>query len=444
MDFLNYIVSLGASVMIPIVITIFGVILGLKVGKSLRGGLMVGVGFIGLNLVIGLLGNNLGPAAQMMVKNFGLSLTTIDVGWPAAAAIAFASQIGALIIPLCIGVNVLMLVTKTTQTLDVDIWNFWHFAFTGSLVAILTDSLGWGLFAAAINFAIVLVLADYTAPNVEKYLGLPGVSLPHGFTVAFVPFAIIINKALDYIPGINKIHLDAEVIQEKLGVLGEPILLGTVIGMVIGVVAGYDVKGILTLGISMGAVLVLIPRMAALLMEGLMPVSEQAQKFLSQHFSNTGKLYIGLDSAVGIGSPTTLSVALILVPLTLFIAVVLPGNTVLPFADLATFPFMLVLITPVTKGDVFRTFVIGVICVGFGLLIATNLADIHTIAAANANFAIPEGAVRISSICDGANPLSWVLTRLVGDLKYVGAGAVTLVTLVLAMMNRRRITKENA
>ena len=85
---LNYIVDLGPQVMMPIIITIFGLILGAKFGKALRAGLTVGVGFIGLNLVIGLLGGSLGPAAQQMVQRLGLNLTIIDVGWPAAAAIA--------------------------------------------------------------------------------------------------------------------------------------------------------------------------------------------------------------------------------------------------------------------------------------------------------------------------------------------------------------------
>ena len=56
-DFFSYINGLGASVMMPIILTIFGVILGAKFGKALRGGLTVGVGFIGLNLAVGLIGH---------------------------------------------------------------------------------------------------------------------------------------------------------------------------------------------------------------------------------------------------------------------------------------------------------------------------------------------------------------------------------------------------
>ena len=78
--------------MMPIVLTILGCCFGAGFGKSLRAGLTVGIGFIGLNLVINsLLGTTLSPAVQVMVERFGLSLTVVDVGWPAAAAIAMAS-----------------------------------------------------------------------------------------------------------------------------------------------------------------------------------------------------------------------------------------------------------------------------------------------------------------------------------------------------------------
>ena len=442
MGILNYIVDLGPQVMMPIIITIFGLILGAKFGKALRAGLTVGVGFIGLNLVIGLLGGSLGPAAQEMVTRLGLNLTVIDVGWPAAAAIAFASRVGALIIPIGLVVNIVMLLTNTTQTLDIDIWDFWHFAFTGALVTGATGSIMYGIIAAVLNMIIIMVIADLTAPGIEKYIGLPGISLPHGFSGAFVPGALVINKILDLIPGINKIEIDTETLQKRFGVFGEPLIIGTVIGIVIGIAAGYNLKGILVLGITLGGVLVLIPKMAAMLMEGLIPISDSAQEFVSKKFKNRGKIYIGLDSAVGIGHPTTLSVSLVLVPITIILAAILPGNRVLPFADLAVIPFSLVMLIPITKGNVFRTFIIGFINMAVGLLIATNLAPLHTQMAIDANFTMPPGATMISSICDGANPLSWLFTRLM-SIPFIGVSILAVIAIGMAVYNRQRIIKEN-
>ncbi|MCT4593915.1 MAG: PTS galactitol transporter subunit IIC [Anaeromicrobium sp.] len=434
-------VDLGPTVMMPIVLTIFGVILGAKFGKALRAGLTVGVAFIGLNLVIGLLGGNLGPAVQQMVTNYGLSLTVIDVGWPAAAAIAFASKIGAIVIPLCLAVNILMIVTKTTQTVNIDVWNFWHYAFTGAVVSFATDSFAFGALAAALQAAITLVLADWTAKGVEEYCGLPGVSIPHGFTASFVPIAIVVNKVLDYVPGLNKINLDPVAIQKKFGVFGEPILVGTVLGSIIGILAGYNIKGFLTLGITMGGALVLIPKMSGLLMEGLIPISDAAAEFIDKHFKSNIKMYIGLDSAVGVGHPTTLAASLILVPLAIAIAVILPGNQFLPFADLAVFPFVFVLIVPVTRGDLIRTLIVGVVIVVLGLWISTDLAPLLTEAAIDANFDIPQNATLISSIADGACPASWLFVKTM-EFKVAGAGLLSIVTGVMAFINRKRILKE--
>ena len=432
----QFIQGLGVAVVMPIVIFILGLCFKTGVGKSLRAGLTVGVGFIGLNLVINsLLGTSLSPAVQEMVTRFGLNLSTIDVGWPASAAIAMGSTVGLIIIPLGLVVNILMLMTNTTQTVDVDIWDYWHFAFTGALVAIVTDNMTLGIVAAVINMVIVMVLGDVTAPEVEKSLGLPGVSLPHGFTTAYAPIAI------DKIPGINKIDINMDEAQKRFGVFGEPILIGSVLGIVIGVLAGYDVTKILTLGVSLGAVLVLIPKMAALLMEGLIPISDAASEFIQKHFQNRGKIYIGLDSAVGVGHPVTMAISFILVPLLIFLAVVLPGNTVLPFADLAVIPWMFVLITPIVKENGFRGLIVGIVVLVVGLWIATDLAPFITIAAKNVNFQMPEGATLISSICDGANPLTWVLVRL-HNFGYVGTGIGAVIAIAMALWNRTRIKKE--
>ena len=60
-----YVIGLGASVMMPVIFTILGTLIGIKFSKALRSGLLVGVGFVGLGVVTGLLTNgahNLGSS----------------------------------------------------------------------------------------------------------------------------------------------------------------------------------------------------------------------------------------------------------------------------------------------------------------------------------------------------------------------------------------------
>ncbi len=51
----SYIISFGASVMMPILFTIIGLCIGMRFGKALKSGLFVGVGFVGLGVVTALL-----------------------------------------------------------------------------------------------------------------------------------------------------------------------------------------------------------------------------------------------------------------------------------------------------------------------------------------------------------------------------------------------------
>lgn len=452
-SFFSGLSSLGVSVVMPIVLTIIGMAFGAGFGKSLKAGLTVGIGFIGLNLVINqLMGTDLAGAVTAMVHRFGLSLSVMDVGWPAASAIAMGSIVGTIIIPLSLLVNVVMLLTNTTQTADVDIWNYWHFAFTGALVAIVTGNVGFGIAAAVINEVIVLIIGDVTAPMVEKSLGLPGVSIPHGFSGAYAPIAFAMDWLIDKIPGLNKVDINVESLQKRFGVFGDPVLLGSIIGLVIGVLAGYgflpsvgaDGKAIpsfLATAVSMGAVMVLIPKMAALLMEGLLPISDAASAFIQTHFQSRGKIYIGLDSAVGTGHPVTLTMALILVPFAILLAFILPGNKVMPLVDLACIPYMLVLVTPIVRQNGFRGILTGIVVLAVGLYIATDLAPLITTAAASVNFDM-NGAAAISSICDGANPLTWIIVRLGALGGGIGLAIPAVGALALAFWNRVRILKE--
>ncbi|MFN2304681.1 MAG: PTS transporter subunit IIC, partial [Anaerolineales bacterium] len=179
--------TFGATIMLPIIIIILALILGAKFGRAFRAGITVGIAFIGINLIIGLLWGSLTDVGQALVTNLGIERNVYDVGWPSAAAIAFGTDVGLAVIPIALLVNIILLLTRVTKTLNIDVWNFWHFAFLGSLVAIVTDSLVYGLIAAAIAAAFALFLADWTAKAVQSFYNLPGISNPHLTTAPGVP-----------------------------------------------------------------------------------------------------------------------------------------------------------------------------------------------------------------------------------------------------------------
>ena len=98
----SYIISLGASVMMPIIFTVIGLCIGMKFGKALKSGLFVGVGFVGLGVVTALLTTNFNDPLKAISDIYHLQLNVFDMGWPAAAAVAYNTAVGC---ELCDGFN---------------------------------------------------------------------------------------------------------------------------------------------------------------------------------------------------------------------------------------------------------------------------------------------------------------------------------------------------
>lgn len=257
-----YIISLGAAVMMPVIFTVLGVCIGIRLGDALKSGLKVGVGFVGLSIVTALLTSALGPALNSVVDIYDLQLGVFDMGWPAAATVAYNTAVGAFIIPVCLGVNLLMLLTKTTRTVNIDLW-------------------------------------------------------------------------------------------------------------------------------------------------------------------------------------TTLVVSLLLIPVTLALAVLLPGNKFLPLASLAGMFYVFPLVLPFTRGNVVKTFIIGLVVLTLGLYMVTNLAPAFTLAANDVHkatgdgaVAIPEGFAQGGSLDFASSPLAWVIYQAVHNLKWIGSGLLVLATMALMWWNR--------
>ncbi|AIR11612.1 PTS galactitol transporter subunit IIC [Ligilactobacillus salivarius] len=410
-DVVQYILNMGASVMLPIMIFIIALIFRVKASKALRSALTIGIGMVGINLVINLLTTNIGPAAQAMVKRFGFHLTVIDVGWPSAAAGAWGQPISSILIPILLVTNLVLLITGITKTLDIDIWNYWHMVAAGSVAYIVTQSWIFSIISAILYMIFCLLIADWTAKDVQEFYGLEGISFPTGSSDAFGLLGIPISWVVSKIPGLGKIDVDAETIQKKFGIFGEPMMMGIIIGIVIGILAGYDVAGVLTLGINMGAVMMLMPRMVKLLMEGLMPISEAARELLQKRTGGKREILLGMDAALSTGAPATLAVGLLLVPITLFIAVILPGNKVLPFGDLATIPFYVSLIVARRRGNIINSVITGAIVITIALFMATNFTDVHT-QMLEGVVKFPAGAAKVSSLDMGGNFLNWILLKL--------------------------------
>ncbi|EHI3119961.1 PTS galactitol transporter subunit IIC [Salmonella enterica] len=427
----QYVLGFGPTVLLPLVLFFLALFFKVKPAKALRSSLIVGIGFVGIYAIFDILTSNVGPAAQAMVERTGISLPVVDLGWPPLAAITWGSPIAPFVIPLTMLINVAMLALNKTRTVDVDMWNYWHFALAGTLVYYSTGSFVLGLSAAAIAAIVVLKLAEWSAPLVAKYFGLEGISLPTLSSVVFFPIGLLFDKIIDKIPGVNRIHIDPENVQKKMGIFGEPMMVGTILGVLLGIIAGYDFKHILLLGISIGGVMFILPRMVRILMEGLLPLSEAIKKYLNAKYPGRDDLFIGLDIAVAVGNPAIISTALILTPISVFIAFLLPGNKVLPLGDLANLAVMASMIVLACRGNIFRAVITAIPVIVADLWIATKIAPFITGMAKDVNFKMAEGSSgQVSSFLDGGNPFRfWLLEIFNGNI--IAIGLIPVLALII-------------
>ena len=133
------------------------------------------------------------------------------------------------------------------------------------------------------------------------------------------------------------------------------------------------------------------------------PITEAARKFMEK--AGKREWYIAVNDAVGYGEPATLITGLILIPIMLVAAMILPGNEVLPVVDLLALPYMVQGLVAIHNGNIVKVLVSGTIWFSLGLYICTWTAPLFTDMALGIGIVIPAGALLITSFNILGKPL---------------------------------------
>ena len=450
LDIIQYIVDLGSYVFVPILMCIIGLIFGLKPSKAIKAGVTVGIGLIGVSIVSTLTADSLSPVINEMVKVLNLNLTAIDVGGSPAAAVGFGSLLGAALIIVILITNIVLVALKLTKTVNVDIYNFWYFAITAGFVQLLTGSYWLAILAGVTHAILGLKVADVMAHRTQEIIGIDAISIPHGFAAASAPLFMLLDKVYDRIPYLkHRKESEEESGEHGIGkvigsVLGQPIYLGLIMGLLFGVVAGYDFKGIADVTMKTAAIMMLFPTMVKMIVNGLIPISNQAKKFFTTHFKDR-ELYIGLDSAVTIGHPVTISVGFLMIPVFMVFAAILPGNTTLPLGEVPFAAFYVCFATIVQRGNRKRTIISSLIFIPIVLWISSWAAPLFTELASNAGLSYVQAGQQATTMALG-NMFIWLPTVL-AQTPVIGAGILIIIDIAVLFGGKvieRYYAKEDA
>ncbi len=446
-DLFGFLSDLGKYIMVPLMVAIIGIGFRADVNKAIKGGITVGIGLFGLDLALSLVSTYLAPVATALVEMANLNLDVIDVGWTALSGIAYATEVGAFIIPFMLLVNIILLALGATKTMDIDIWNFWHYALTGSLIAVTTGNILYGFLAAVVHAVVIFAWGDRYAEQTQEVIGIPGVSIPHGGTFAANVIGWGMEKVYNRFGKKEEKGSADAAAAKKLSenkfvtIIKDPIYVGFILGVFVAALGGFPFKTIITTGMAMSAMLYLTPRMVKILMEGLVPISNACKKIMSKKYAGE-QLYIGMDNAIILGHPTVMMGTVLMIPVCIILAMIVPGNRIIPMASLAACGYNCTILNVHHKGKPMRVFISCTILLAACLIFGSVMAETVTDVAVSTGFTwSQEGFIYISAISGTLGATIW-LWLLFGLSPIVGAIASVVIILATVMIQRNYFKKK--
>ncbi len=420
MDFItsavNSFFQFKAYVMLPLIVLFIALIIRMNIREALISVLKLAAGFAGIFIAFEFFIENINPAVKALAEMRNLDFPVLDVGWPPLAAITWASPVAHLSIPLIIAINIIMVWTSMVKTIYIDIWNYWHFALVGALIFSLNDNLLVALTATSLIAVYTIKLSDWTAPEVERELGIKGLAVSPLSSVGMLPYAVGINWLIDHIPGLKKLNYNPHTLGEnKKSIFSEPMVIGVIVGLLLGISAEYTFKLTLELSVHIAAVMFILPKCGSLIGEGMGNVSAKLRSQIQKRFPKKTGLNVALDTGAVMHHKSILTTGLILMPISVLIALILPGNKTLPLGDLPSLISQVSVIVLICRGNVIRSVIAGIpVVIGY-LLIATKLAPMITRLSHNAGASFPADT-QITAFTDGGNPVRfWFLELFRGN-----------------------------
>lgn len=385
------IINLGAAPMMIVFITIIGLIFRVKFSKALESGIRLAVAIVGMGALIGYITGLMQPALDAMVANTGITLSVQDVGWAPVAGATWASPLTLVFLFIYLIVNGIMLYLNKTKTLDVDIWNIWGTGFTALIVITLTGSFLLAAVIVIVQTILKLRNSDLMKPSINKVLGTDDRNPTTTTHLMFLinPILFVVNQILDLIPALDRIDFDAKKLNAKAGFLGSKISIGIIVGLLIGVLGRLPLVDVINMAIGMGVCLELFAIVGGWFTTAMNPLSKGIAEYMTKRFGADKKLYIGIDWPFLASRAELWAAANILAVIFLLMALVLPGNDVLPLASIIVTTLAPPLLI-ITDGKMIRMFIIGTLALPLFLWSSTMLADIIT------QMAVSTGAVDIA------------------------------------------------
>lgn len=444
------IIDMGSGVVMLIVMTGLAMLFGVKFTKALEGGIKLAIALAGIGAIIGILTGAFSASLQAFVKNTGINLNIIDVGWAPLATITWGSPYTLYFLLVMLLVNIVMIIMKKTDTLDVDIFDIWHLSITGLLIMWYGTRHHLPTIVSVVIATVAVILvgvlkiinSDLMKPTFDDLLGAGPESPMTSTHMNYMmnPVIMVLDKVFDKcLPGLDKYDFDAAKLNKKIGFWGSKFFIGMVLGFVIGIMGNpvlsfKAVGGWFSLGFTAGACLELFSLIGSWFIAAVEPLSQGITNFANSKMGGR-RFNIGLDWPFIAGRAEIWACANILAPIMLVEALLLSkvGNGILPLAGIIAMGMTPALLV-VTRGRLIRMIIFGSLLLPLFLLSGTMIAPFATELAKKVG-AFPAGAPAGSLITHSTleGPMEKIFGYVIGQATTGQLSAIFSLVIFLAI-----------
>ncbi|GIN65478.1 PTS galactitol transporter subunit IIC [Bacillus sonorensis] len=411
------IIDLGAAPMMFIILTLMALCFRVKFSKALEGGLKLAIALTGISAIINMLTGAFSESFQDFVKSTGINLSITDVGWAPLATITWGSAYTLYFLLIMLIVNIVMLLLKKTNTLDVDIFDIWHLSITGLLVMWFSHNLLVATLLIIVIGVMKIINSDLMKPTFNDLLNAPKSNPMTSTHMNYMlnPVIMVFDKIFDkFLPWLDRFDFDAAKLNQKIGFWGSKFAIGVYLGVFIGLLSQQSIKATFTLAFTAGVCLELFSLIGSWFISAVEPLSQGISDFASKRLK--GRTFnIGLDWPFIAGRAEIWAAANVLAPILLIEALIIPGNKILPLGGIIAMGLTPALLV-VTRGKIIRMIVIGAILLPLFLVSGTMIAPFVTETAQSVG-AFPDGVSETNQITHSTleGPLEKVIAVIVGQ-----------------------------
>lgn len=445
--------TFGKELMVPVMIFIICKIFSTPTKKAFSSAVLVGVGLKGMAFITGAFGGVLSPLVQQLVESTGLDLRALDIGWQAVAAVAYSTDIGMVFVGVGLLFQVVLWLIKWTDIfMPSDLWNNYSIIVWGSLFYQLSTSKNLVVAFLLMLFInmVTLLIAEVMYKRWSTYYNYPGCAMTAPHHNGDAPMYLVLNIIFSKI-GLDKVRVDPKTIKAKIGFLGEPMYIGLLVGLVLGIIGNYfqlntfaGWGSILNVAITCSAVMAIFPRIAGLFASGFTALTEYSRKALKKSkYGENREFIIAVNDALGYGETATLTTGLLVIPICVLLAFILPGNIVVPLMVLPSLPYMVEIPVALSNGNVIKAWIMACIVFCAKILMASYWAEAFTQVASDVGFEAAQTAIAGGTFVIGfimSNCTAGLITMAFLTMNPVIIAVVVIVYLVLFVLFKKNKT----